>query len=80
MALCEAVYLFLGGAAAAGAGLVVGGGEELVVSGVVGADVLGIGAVVAATMPGGVVVVLADLVVSGDLLRGIPESEVPASD
>ena len=39
----EAIHLFLGGAAAAGANLVAGAGEKFAVPGIVGAYVLGIG-------------------------------------
>ena len=76
----EAVYLFLGRTSAAGVSLVVGAGEKFALSGIFGVDALGIGTRFAAKVSGSVAFVLDDFVVSRNLLRGVSEPEIPASD
>src|SRR5580700_4965722 len=79
-ALPQALHLFLGRAPAAGASLVVGAGEELAVSRFICAHVLGIGTRFAPPKTGSMASVLADLVIPGNLLRGLPRPALPASD
>ena len=78
-ALPEAFHLFLGGAAAAGANLVAGRGEEFAFPGIVGAHVLGSGTRFTPAQTRRVAYVLADSVVSSDLLCGLSGPALPPS-
>src|SRR5271163_4372977 len=79
-ALPETLHLLLGGPAAPGTGLVAGAGEEFALSGFFGTDVLGTRARAAAAQTRRLAAVLADPVIPGDLLRGLSEPALPASD